>query len=85
MNIVPSLIVDPDYLPDLSRRYWVFIYDTLRPEGGLCDLDRTFNELKEVGSHLKDFPRQGQFHVFDSVEKVVVDEGYLTPHKVKEE
>jgi len=85
MNIVKSRIVDPDYLPDLSRRYWVFIYDMLRPEGGFSDLDRTFNDLEEAVSRLKDFPRQGQFHIFDSIEKIIVSEGYLTHNKVKEE
>lgn len=80
MNVVEhGNVVDLDYLPDLERRYWLFVNETVRPNGGLQDLGGTFHTLEDALSYLAEFKffRNGSFHILDSVEKKIVDEGHF--------
>jgi hypothetical protein len=54
---------------DITKRYWLFIYSTYYPRGGMHDFKDSFNSIEEIEEYLKDedfTPEYQKYHIFDT-------------------
>lgn len=72
---------------DITKRYWLFMYPTYYPMGGMHDFKGSFDSVNEVEKliackeleHKSEELSSGdkQFHIFDSVELSIVSYGEI--------
>lgn len=57
------------------KRYWLFVYDTHYPNGGLHDLYDTFDTLVEAKEYFDNEHSEHICHIFDSQKHCMIDIG----------
>ena len=59
---------------DMNNRYYVFIFESYYPCGGMNDLKMTSNDLKECVKFINNYEWEciGGFQLYDTQEKLIV-------------
>jgi hypothetical protein len=66
---------------DIKKRYWLFIYSTYYPMGGMHDARGSADSLDEIQAIVNGVEPGScdkQYHVFDSIENKIVSHGEIT-------